>query len=243
MSVLDASAGAPVFVERPTEPIVGDAYRFGTPLLLVSAALGVLGFSLAACVFLVAALFVGSFFRNPDRLIPGGEDSVVSPADGRVIEVGEIEGPEGPGGPKVLRVGIFLSVFNVHVNRMPLAGKVVAIERSGDAYLAAFNREAESRNVRCSVTLESPRGVRFVVTQITGLIARRIVCHPRVGDFVRRGDRYGLIRFGSRTDVVLPLSAEIRVGKGDRVRGGSTLLATLAASASSRSAAGTGSAA
>jgi phosphatidylserine decarboxylase len=225
MSVLDASAGAPVFAERPTEPIVGDAYRFGTPLLLVSAALGVLGFPSAACVFLIAAIFVGSFFRNPDRLIPGDEDTVVSPADGRVIEVGEIEGPDGE---TVLRVGIFLSVFNVHVNRMPLAGRVVSIERSGDAYLAAFNREAETRNVRCSVTLESPAGVRFAVTQITGLIARRIVCHPEVGQFVRRGDRYGLIRFGSRTDVLLPLTARVLVGKGDRVRGGGSALARLA---------------
>ena len=239
MSVSDASAGAPVFTERPTEPIVADAYRFGTPPLLVSAALGVLGFSWAACVFLVAAVFVASFFRNPDRLIPGGEDTVVAPADGRVIEVGEIEGPDGE---RVLRVAVFLSVFNVHVNRMPLAGRVLSIERSGDAYLAAFNRDAESRNVRCSLTLETPSGVRFVVTQITGLIARRIVCHPRVGDFVRRGDRYGLIRFGSRTDVLLPLSAEVRVGKGDRVRGGSTALATLSpplvSSASARTAAG-----
>jgi len=108
---------------------------------------------------------------------------------------------------------------------------VVAVERAGDSYLAAFNRDAESQNVRCSLSLEGRDGVRFVVTQITGLIARRIVCHPRVGDFVRRGDRYGLIRFGSRTDVLLPLSAEVRVGKGDRVRGGSSVLAQLAPSA------------
>ena len=108
-----------------------------------------------------------------------------------------------------------------------MAGRVLSIEHSGDAYLAAFNREAESRNVRCSLSMESPGGVRFVVTQITGLIARRIVCHPRVGDFVRRGDRYGLIRFGSRTDVLLPLSAQVRVGVGDRVRGGASVLATL----------------
>ena len=224
MSASDAAAGAPVFAERPTELLVPDAYRFGSLPLLVSAAFGVLGFPGTAFVFLGLAVFVGAFFRNPDRLIPGDEDTVVAPADGRVIEVGEIENSEGE---KVLRIGIFLSVFNVHVNRMPIAGRVVAVERGGDAFLAAFNRDAETRNVRCSLTMEGRGGVRFVVTQITGLIARRIVCHPRVGEFVRRGDRYGLIRFGSRTDVLLPLTAQVRVGKGDRVRGGSSVLARL----------------
>lgn len=225
MSASEATPGTAVFAERPTELLVPDAYRFAAPLLLVSAALGVLGFTAAASVFLGLAVFVGAFFRNPDRLIPGDEDTVVSPADGRVIEVGEIEDADGG---KVLRIGIFLSVFNVHVNRMPLAGVVQAVERAGDSYLAAFNRSAETRNVRCRLTLEGRGGMRFVVTQITGLIARRIVCHLRVGDFVRRGDRYGLIRFGSRTDVLLPLSAQLRVGKGDRVRGGSSILAQLA---------------
>lgn len=224
MSAFDATPASPVFAERPVEPLVVDAYRFGAPLLLVSAVLGILGFAGSALVFLSLALFVGSFFRNPDRLIPGDEGTVVSPADGRVIEVGEIEDAQGQ---KVLRIAIFLSVFNVHVNRMPIAGTVVAVERGGDAYLAAFNRAAETRNVRCSLVMEGRDGLRFSVTQITGLIARRIVCHPRVGDFVRRGDRYGLIRFGSRTDVLLPLSAEVRVGVGDRVRGGSSVLAQL----------------
>ena len=124
-------------------------------------------------------------------------------------------------------MGIFLSVFDVHVNRAPIAGRVVSIERGGTSYLAAFNRRAETENVRCTLTLETGRGERVRVVQITGLIARRIVCHPRVGDWVRRGDRYGLIRFGSRTDVVLPLSAELRVRRGDRVRGGSSVLAQL----------------
>ena len=124
-------------------------------------------------------------------------------------------------------MGIFLSVFNVHVNRAPIAGRVVSIERGGTAYLAAFNRRAEHANVRCTLTLDTAQGERVRVVQITGLIARRIVCHPLVGDWLRRGDRYGLIRFGSRTDVVLPLSAELRVRRGDRVRGGSSIVAQL----------------
>jgi phosphatidylserine decarboxylase precursor-related protein len=111
-----------------------------------------------------------------------------------VIDVGEVEGADGV---KRLRIGIFLSVFNVHVNRSPLAGRVVAIERSGSKYLAAFNREAENANVRCSMTLETATGERFEVAQITGLIARRILCFPQIGDWVARGDRYGYIRSAS----------------------------------------------
>jgi phosphatidylserine decarboxylase len=141
-----------------------------------------------------------------------------------VIDVGEVEGADGV---KRLRIGIFLSVFNVHVNRSPLAGRVVAIERSGSKYLAAFNREAENANVRCSMTLETAAGERFEVAQITGLIARRILCFPQIGDWVARGDRYGYIRFGSRTDVLLPLRAEAKVRRGDRVKGGSSIVARL----------------
>ncbi|MBW2315587.1 MAG: phosphatidylserine decarboxylase family protein, partial [Deltaproteobacteria bacterium] len=165
-----------------------------------------------------------AFFRNPNRTIPGDDRTVVAPADGRVIEVGEIEEPDGS---KALRIGIFLSVFNVHVNRMPLAGRVESIDREGAKYLAAFDRRAEGENVRCSLTMRTDAGERFRVVQITGLIARRIVTHPQVGEWVARGERYGLIRFGSRTDVVLPVAASARVKPGERVRGGSTILAEM----------------
>jgi phosphatidylserine decarboxylase len=110
---------------------------------------------------------------------------------------------------------------------MPVAGRVLAVARSGSRFLAAFDRRAEAANVRCDVTLETERGERVVVSQITGLVARRIVCHPQPGEWVERGARYGLIRFGSRTDVVLPESAELRVRRGDRVRGGRDVVAQL----------------
>jgi len=213
------------FAERPTEALVPDAYRLGALPLGLAALAGVFGLQWLAALLLGVAVFVGCFFRNPQRAIPGDESVVVSPADGRVIDVAEVERGDGS---KALRIGIFLSVFNVHVNRAPLSGRVVAIERSGDAYLAAFNPDAEKQNVRCAMTLEAQSGMRFQVVQITGLIARRIVCHPQVGEWLRRGDRYGLIRFGSRTDVLLPASAESRVLRGDRVRGGSSVLAVLA---------------
>jgi len=218
-----AAAEAPAFEERPTSWLVEDAYRFATLPLLGAALAGIAGWTALAWLLLGLALFVGFFFRNPDRAVPGDRSAVVAPADGRVVDVGEIELPDGS---KALRIGIFLSIFDVHVNRAPVAGRVVAIERSGDAYLAAFNPEAETRNVRCDVVLETGSGDRVTVSQITGLVARRIVCHPRIGEWLGRGERYGLIRFGSRTDVVLPrATSEARVRRGDRVRGGETVIA------------------
>jgi phosphatidylserine decarboxylase len=226
MSEPAASPEGPVFEERPTEFIVKDAFVLGALPLALAGVAGALGATWLGGLFLAATVFVAAFFRNPPRFIEGDERSVVAPADGRVLEAGEIELPDGS---KVKRVGIFLSVFNVHVNRAPIAGRVVAIEPGGSAYLAAFNRRAESENVRCAMTLETEHGERVKVVQITGLIARRIVCHPQLGEWIRRGDRYGLIRFGSRTDVVLPLSAELRVQRGDHVRGGNSLIAQLRA--------------
>jgi phosphatidylserine decarboxylase len=224
VSAESRSNGVPAFAERPTEWLVEDAYRFGCVPLALSALCGIVGWTVLAVLWLGLAIFVGAFFRNPERSIPGDESTVVAPADGRVIEVGEIETADGR---KALRIGIFLSIFNVHVNRAPVAGRVVEIRRSGDAYLAAFDRQAERRNVRLDLELETADAGRVVVSQITGLIARRIVCHPQVGDWVRRGDRYGLIRFGSRTDVLLPPGSESAVRKGDRVRGGESVIAHL----------------
>jgi phosphatidylserine decarboxylase len=218
------SGGAPVFEERLTRWFAADAVTTAVPTLALSLVASGLGFSVAAVVLAAAGLFMAAFFRNPPRAVPSGPGAVVSPADGRVIAVGEVEGPDGA---NVLRIGIFLSVFNVHVNRAPVAGRVVSIERSGTAFLAAFNPDAETRNVRLAMVLELASGARVGVTQITGLIARRIVCHAAVGEWLCRGTRYGLIRFGSRTDVLLPATAEVRVREGQRVKGGRDLLAVL----------------
>ncbi len=179
------------FSERLTGPLASEAYLIaGAPLALCVGAfwhghMALGGFLLALGVFFAA------FFRNPTREIPSEAGLVVAPADGRVIEVGEVE---LEGGEKALRIGIFLSVFNVHINRAPVAGRVVRFERAGDAYLAAFNREAEKRNVRLAMKIESETGAPVWVVQITGLIARRIVCHVEEGETLARGDRYGLIR-------------------------------------------------
>ena len=212
------------FRERPTEFVVRDAFVLGAAPLALAGAAGALGWTAVGVVLLGFTVFVACFFRNPTRDIPGDDRTVVSPADGRIIAVGETESADGG---KFLRIGIFLSVFDVHVNRAPVAGRVVSVERGGEKYLAAFNAKAESHNVRCAMVLETATGIRVPVVQITGLIARRIVCHPEVGEWVERGARYGLIRFGSRTDVLLPLGSEALVSRGDKVRGGSSELARL----------------
>jgi phosphatidylserine decarboxylase len=219
-----ADAQTPKFEERLTGVVAPEAFWFGVPLALVGGIAWGAGVPVLALPLWLLGAFVVSFFRNPEREIPPGDGVVVSPADGRVIDVAEIEVAPGQ---KALRIAIFLSVFNVHVNRAPLAGRIVAIERTGKKFLAAFNPDAESLNVRLDLTLETAAGARIRFAQITGLIARRIVCHARVGESLEKGARYGMIRFGSRCDVVLPLGSRPRVAKGDRVRGGSSVVAEL----------------
>jgi phosphatidylserine decarboxylase len=220
-----AEAGRqPIFRERPTAAIAPEGWPFvaaGAAATALAAAFGPLWLTAALGV---VALFVVAFFRNPARAVPGGEDDVVAPADGRVLAVDELEDDRGRKG---LRIGIFLSVFDVHVNRAPLAGRVVSVDRAGARFLAAYDPRGERENVRLRMELERPDGRRFAVVQITGLIARRIVCHAQVGDWLARGARYGLIRFGSRTDVWLPAGSEALVKRGDRVRGGASRIARL----------------
>jgi phosphatidylserine decarboxylase len=219
-----SAAQSPRFEERLTGILAPDAYVFAIPLAVAAGVAWGVGSSAVAVPLWMLSAFVVSFFRNPNREIPPGEGVVVSPADGRVTDVAEIEVAPGE---KALRIAIFLSVFNVHVNRAPLAGRVVSIERTGSKFLAAFNPEAEGLNVRLDITLETARGQRIRFAQITGLIARRIICHVQPGEWLEKGARYGLIRFGSRCDVMLPLGSVARVAKGDRVRGGSSVLAEL----------------
>jgi phosphatidylserine decarboxylase len=198
-------------------PIAVEGWPFILPGFALAGLFALLQWRAAAGGALGLALFVTWFFRDPARSIPPDPETLVSPADGRVIDIL----PEADGGT---RISIFLSIFNVHVNRTPVAGEVIEVSRRPGRFLAAWKPEASSDNAQASVTVRTPRGdVRFV--QITGLIARRIVCHLAPGVRVSRGDRYGLIRFGSRVDLYLPAAAEPSVRVGDRVRGGASVIA------------------
>jgi len=203
------------------------AYSIGLTILLTISAWVLHSAVLAvpAAISFLLTLFVVSFFRNPERTPPGDENMVVAPADGTVIVVDRVH--ETPLGSEALKISIFMSVFNVHVNRAPLDGKVIDIKYHAGRFLDARYGRASSENERNGVVLETAAGVRIAFVQIAGLIARRIICYPRVGDVLERGTRYGLIRFGSRVDVYLPVGVEPLVKLGDTTVAGETVLGRL----------------
>ncbi len=207
--------------------MVRDGYIYGLSLLAVAIALAWATGNWAWSIVpvLLAAFFLW-FFRDPERTIPLEPGLIVSPGDGRVTETAAISTPEGPR----QRISIFLSVFNVHVNRSPIAGVLAGVRYRKGQYLNAMNPASADRNEQSIITV---RGEDFEVTfkQIAGLLARRVVFNLREGDTVERGQRVGLIKFGSRVDVLLPAGAELRVKVGQRVKGGSSVLASMAEAA------------
>jgi len=167
----------------------------------------------------VLTVGVGLFFRDPERIVPQTPEAIVSPADGRVMEIVTEQA-------QTRRMSIFLSVWDVHINRAPYGGIVQNVVYTPGAFLAAYRQEASLVNEANTITIAG-HGREVIVKQIAGVLARRIVCRVRPGDTLEKGQRYGLIRFGSRTDVLLPATAEIAVQVGDTVRGGETILAFL----------------
>ncbi len=171
-------------------------------------------------------LFMAWFFRDPPRRARVPEEAVLSPADGKVVVVEEVDEPRLPGG-RALLVSVFMNLFDVHVNRVPVEGRVLAVEMKEGGFVPADRREARHSNCRVEVLLEERGGRRILVTQVAGLVARRIHCHLAPGDTVKKGQRYGMIRFGSRLDVYLPASARVKVEPGRRVKAGLSILAEL----------------
>lgn len=171
--------------------------------------------------------FVGYFFRNPHRDVPEGAGLIISPADGRVLSVERVESAPELAIP-AMKVSIFMSVFNVHINRMPLKAKIKKVVYYPGEFLVASLNKASEKNERNVICLEDEVGRQFVVVQIAGLIARRIVCYLRDGDVRARGKRIGLIRFGSRVDLYLPLETVIDVKVGDKTVSGESIIGRLA---------------
>lgn len=179
----------------------------------------------ATPLFVLAAFFL-FFFRDPERRLPDAAvAAVVSPADGRVLIAGDAEPQSAPPG-RWRQVSIFLSPIDVHVNRVPMSGAVTRIEHHPGRFLPAFREEAATANERSEVWIENDGRV-MVFRQVVGVLARRVVCRLRPGQRVRAGERFGIMKFGSRMDVFVPLSATLRVQVGDHVRGGETILATF----------------
>jgi phosphatidylserine decarboxylase len=176
-------------------------------------------------VFLAFFFFTIAFFRDPGRNVPGGSNLIVSPADGTVRDIVEREENEVLN-VRTRRVGIFLSIFDVHTNRAPIDGRIVYRQHHEGLCLDARDPDCPEKNEAMTWAFENPR-VTIVVRQLTGAVARRIVAWANVGDELRKGERFGMIRFGSRTELYLPLKAEVLVKTGDHVSGGSTVIARL----------------
>jgi phosphatidylserine decarboxylase len=185
-----------------------------------------LGWTLLTLLLLSLTLFSVYFFRNPERVIPEGENLVIAPADGKVIFVGEVE-EERYFKERVTKVSIFMSVFNVHVNRVPCSGKVVEMYYNKGEFVNASYDKASDANEQSGILLETDNGQRILFVQIAGLIARRIVTYPIIGDLLQRGARYGLIRFGSRLDIFFPKNSDVVVTLGEKTVAGETILGTL----------------
>ena len=205
--------------------MVRNGYFYGLALLAVAAIVWyTTHISVLTAVPVLLAVFFLWFFRNPSRRIPVGEGLIVSPGDGKVEEADWIETTSGTR----LRVTIFLSVFDVHVNRAPVGGTVTLVEHREGLFLNAMRPDSAVHNEQTLITIDTG-GYSVSFKQIAGLLARRIVCNLKAGDRVERGQLMGLIKFGSRVDVLMPAEVELRVKVGQRVKGGSSILAAMPA--------------
>ena len=201
--------------------------REGYPLILAGAALTMLAFLVswkaAGMVLGILTVAMTAFFRDPERHIPAEENLIVAPADGRVVSIAEIKDDRTFSTAKT-RVSIFLSPLDVHINRAPVTGRIEDVRYQKGKFLAAYKEEASERNEQNALKVIDARGRSLGVVQIAGVLARRIVCRVGRGETVSRGERFGLIMFGSRTDTYLPEGCRVEVSEGQRVRGGETIL-------------------
>ena len=208
--------------------MVKDGYWYGLPLVLIAG--GLMGFWLherslflliVTILFAILAILVLNFFRDPERSVPSEPNAIISPADGLIVQLAEEEFESRP----VRRLSIFMSPLDVHVNRTPIAGRITNITYKKGAFLVASKEQASIENEQNLFTVEGPQGV-VVVKQIAGLLARRIVFWKRLGDSLAQGERVGMIKFGSRVDVLVAPTVKWNVKVGDRVRAGSSILGT-----------------
>ena len=205
-------------------PIAKDGYMFILPLAVLTGIFWALSWLWVTGLFAGLFLFVTWFFRDPERSIPEDPNAIVSAGDGRVVEIVQEKDPLLDG--VYTRVSVFLNVFNVHVNRVPIAGKIQATRYNPGKFFNAASHKASLDNEQSAILLNNGH-VTILVKQIAGLIARRIVCWAKEGDEYQRGQRFGLIRFGSRVDIFLPEGTDIKVAIGDIVNGGSSIIGYL----------------
>jgi phosphatidylserine decarboxylase len=207
-------------------PVAKAGYGFIFASVFATVVFALLGLTFFSLLGLLVTFSIWMFFRDPDRVIPADQDAVVSPADGKVLFAGSEENNPYLNGP-CIKVSIFMSVLNVHVNRVPREGVVREIDYYPGKFFNAALDKASKHNEKNAVFVKTDDGKEICFVQIAGLIARRIICYIQPGDQVKRGQRMGLICFGSRVDVYLPAQTRLKVAKGDKVRGGNTILGYL----------------
>lgn len=192
-------------------------------LTLIFAIFGIVSLTI---LFLLVTFFTLYFFRDPERFVPSDPKAIVSPADGKIIVVEKVYDTKFTN-QEAVKISVFMNVFNVHVNRNPISGTVDKVQYSPGKFYSADKKKAADYNEHCAVILNSDKGKKVAYVQIAGLIARRIVCWLEPSDIVKRGSRFGLIRFGSRVDIYLPADTPINVAVGQKVTAGETVLATI----------------
>ncbi len=213
-------------IRRSRIPIAKEGIPFISLAAFFTLVFAILHWVTLTLCFLVVTFLTVNFFRDPERITPTGPGLVVSPADGKIVEVERVR-EDIFLRCETIKISIFMSIFNVHVNRIPYSGKVNTVKHWPGKFLSANKRNASFENERNAVLLDMEGERQLVVVQVAGLIARRIVCWARPGDYVTRGERYGMIRFGSRLDVYVPLNSNIKVKRGDKVRAGESVLCQL----------------
>ncbi|MDT8441231.1 MAG: phosphatidylserine decarboxylase family protein [Desulfuromonadales bacterium] len=214
-------------MKNRNQPVAIEGYPFIGFFAFLTLLCAALDWGFLAFVGFCLTLFTVYFFRNPERYPPGDESDVVAPADGRVIFVGTVPEDRCTPGRDAIKISIFMNVFNVHVNRVPVSGRVVDLFYNRGRFFNASLDKASLENEQAGLLVETTGGARILFVQIAGLVARRIVSYPEIGDQLQRGKRYGLIRFGSRVDIYLPVETEIKVRLGDRTVAGETVLGGL----------------
>lgn len=216
----------PSLINRSKVPVAKEGIPYISLAAFCTFIFAILHWVSLTLIFLVLTTLVVNFFRDPERIIPSGTNLVVSPADGKVITIEKTREEFFLQGP-VIKISIFMTIFNVHVNRIPCSGKVKDVKHWPGKFLSANKTRASFENERSAVLLDIDGERQLVVVQVAGLIARRIVCWAKPGDYVTRGERYGMIRFGSRLDVYVPLNSNLKVKRGDKVRAGESVLCQL----------------
>ncbi len=204
-------------------PIAKEGLPFIAGAAVLTLILGLFGWKIPTALGIILTLFIVYFFRNPERKIPRLQNVILSPVDGKIIEVGEAQERRFLS-EKTMKVSIFMSLFDVHLNRSPVSGKILQIKYFPGEFYVADSEKASLRNEQNVVLMETEDPYYLVMVQIAGIVARRIVCYPKAGDLLKRGEIFGLIRFGSRVDLYLPLNVRLAVKVGQKVKAGESII-------------------